>query len=125
MGQSSNGLHHTLPNELDRSYSKLGRGLAPIIGMNWRACLGARLHLAYMMKTFILLIAFACIEAVGQDATSPTYGERYRPQYHFSPRQNWTNDPNGLVYFEGEYHLFFQYNPFSDQWDHMSWGHAV
>ena len=58
----------------------------------------------------------------GQTAT---YDQPYRPQIHFSPRHNWTNDPNGLVYFRGEYHLFFQYNPFGDEWGHMSWGHAV
>ena len=53
------------------------------------------------------------------------FNQIYRPQYHFSPREHWTNDPNGLVYFDGEYHLFFQFNPFGDQWGHMSWGHAV
>jgi len=53
------------------------------------------------------------------------YKEAYRPQLHFSPAKNWTNDPNGLVYLDGEYHLFFQYNPFGDTWGHMSWGHAV
>jgi fructan beta-fructosidase len=51
--------------------------------------------------------------------------ELWRPQFHFSPQQHWMNDPNGLIFDRGEYHHFYQYNPFGDQWGHISWGHAV
>mgnify|MGYP000404647427 CR=1 FL=1 len=48
-----------------------------------------------------------------------------RPAFHVSPYVGWMNDPNGLVYAEGVYHLYFQHNPFDVQWENMSWGHAV
>ena len=48
-----------------------------------------------------------------------------RPRFHFAPARNWMNDPNGLIFYKGKYHLFFQHNPESDQWGNMSWGHAT
>ena len=49
---------------------------------------------------------------------------RTRPNKHFTPKNNWINDPNGLIFHGGYYHLFFQHNPFENKWGHMSWGHA-
>ncbi|MHC1685869.1 MAG: GH32 C-terminal domain-containing protein [Clostridiaceae bacterium] len=56
---------------------------------------------------------------------STNYLEDYREQYHFSPAKAWANDPNGMVYFNGEYHLFYQYYPDDVVWGPMHWGHAV
>ena len=53
------------------------------------------------------------------------YNERFRPQFHFSPSRNWMNDPHGLIYHDGEYHLFYQHNAEAARWGPMSWGHAV
>ncbi|KAH9204205.1 glycosyl hydrolase family protein [Leptodontidium sp. 2 PMI_412] len=60
-----------------------------------------------------------------QTSIAQTYNELYRPQYHFSPAKNWMNDPNGLVYYNGTYHMYYQYNPGGNTWGAMSWGHAT
>jgi fructan beta-fructosidase len=73
----------------------------------------------------VALLALLPILAAAALAQSAYYDEPWRPQFHFTPAKNFMNDPNGLVYYEGEYHLFYQYNPQGNVWGHMSWGHAV
>ncbi len=76
------------------------------------------------MRKYVLIISLFFIGKIAAQ-NQILYKENYRPQFHFSPSKNWMNDPNGLVYKNGTYHLFFQHNPFGNVWGHMSWGHAT
>jgi beta-fructofuranosidase/levanase len=72
-------------------------------------------------KIFVCYLSFLATSTL---CAAQSYKEQYRPQYHFSPEKNWVNDPNGMVYHKGIYHLYYQYNPSGSRWGNMSWGHA-
>ena len=67
--------------------------------------------------TIVFFTTFSLVAQVGE--------ELYRPTYHYSPRMNWMNDPNGLLYYKGKYHMFYQHNPFGTEPVNISWGHAI
>jgi fructan beta-fructosidase len=77
------------------------------------------------MRKFLSLLGFVTLLGSAGKAQEQPSTEQWRPLYHFTPKKNWTNDPNGLIYLNGVYHLYNQQNPFENKWGHMSWGHAT
>lgn len=83
-------------------------------------------------KLMMAALAFTAVATSCNDDYEENYlplpdamSESYRPQIHYTPAKNWINDPNGLVYLDGTYHMFYQYNPQGNGWGNMSWGHAT
>ena len=88
-----------------------------------------RRHLSIVALLAVLAVSTASAgvasSASAATTSSTTHKELYRPQFHYTPAKNWMNDPNGLLWYKGEYHLFYQYNPSGNTWGNISWGHAV
>ena len=80
---------------------------------------------------FTMLLMIACTDTnTSQKEPKKTVQlqedeQKYRPNFHFTPQKNWMNDPNGMFYWNGNYHLYFQHHPFGNVWGPMHWGHAV
>jgi fructan beta-fructosidase len=90
-----------------------------------------KLQLNFVVIITVMFILGSCKNKEQKQTTTTDitmtdyYNEPYRPQFHFSPEEKWMNDPNGLVYHQGVYHLFYQYYPEDIVWGPMHWGHAV
>lgn len=83
---------------------------------------GQKVTLSYDCDMSVLNRIYESDEPAGAENM---YKEPKRPQFHFTSRRGWINDPNGLIYYDGEYHLFYQHNPYENEWQNMHWGHAV
>jgi fructan beta-fructosidase len=100
-----------MPTEISQrkpAQISLGRLLSAVVILAWQS-----------------LAAGALAQQPSADSAPAVPATEWQPRIHFYAPPNWINDPNGPILLNGQYHLFFQFNPFGDQWGHMSWGHAV
>ena len=81
------------------------------------------MKLISFLQKIIFILLFVPVVVTGQD--NNTQQETHRPLIHFTPKKGWMNDPNGMVFYNGKYHLFFQHNPDSNVWGPMHWGHTI
>ena len=80
----------------------------------------------FLKLTFFVVLTICMFSRNAAVAQQPAdLQEQHRPQFHFSPKAHWMNDPNGMVYYNGVYHLFYQYYPQATVWGPMHWGHAT
>lgn len=89
-----------------------------------------KMKVRFILSAVVVFYCFSCgrhaevATTAATDSTTKLYREQHRPQFHFSPHANWMNDPNGMVFYDGVYHLFYQYFPDGNVWGPMHWGHA-
>ena len=83
------------------------------------------MNLSFDFSKKVYLLSLLLFLSICSCQSKLSYQELHRPQFHFSPPKNWMNDPNGLVYYDGEFHLYYQYYPDSNVWGPMHWAHAI